>query len=259
MIINSIGKCMTPRILDEKSLKAREQSIIDAAIIIIEQSGIENLTMDKVVAKVSYSKGTVYKHFTGKEDLLLAISNQAIAILADLFWRAAKFSGCARIRMLLLNMSYLIYAILHPALFKTVICSKSPNVYGKSSPERIQEQEQLEMKLLGANHGVFDDAITSEKLVLPSYMDIQQLCFANWSMSYGTISLLSEEVEQCSGRTSLVVEKEIFNQNNLLFDGLNWQPLTKDNNHRIALENALMQVFPDELLILKERGRILDF
>jgi len=258
-IINPIGKCMTPRILDEQALKAREQSIIDAAIVIIEQNGIEHLTMDKVVAKVTYSKGTVYKHFTGKEDLLLAISNQAIAILADLFWRAAKFSGCARIRMLLLNLSYLIYAILHPALFKTVICSKSPNVYGKSSPERIQEQEQLEMKLLGAIHGIVENAMENESLKLPEYMNIQQLCFANWSMAYGTISLLSGEVEECSGRTSLIVEKELYNQSNLLFDGLNWQPLLNDNDHHAALVDALSLIFPEELLLLKERGRILDF
>jgi len=258
-VVNTIGKCMPPRILDEKSLRAREEVITAAAIKIIEQGGVEHLTMDKVVAKVPYSKGTVYKHFIGKEDLLLAISNQAIAILSDLFLRASSFSGCARIRMLLLNISYLIYAILYPALFKTVICSKSPNVYGKSSPERIKEQEQLEMKLLGAIHSIVEYALTTESLKLPSYMDIQQLCFANWSMSYGTISLLSGEVEQCSGRTTLIVEKELFNQSNLLFDGLNWQPLLKDNDHRSALEDALKLIFPEELNLLEERGRALNF
>jgi AcrR family transcriptional regulator len=250
---------MPPRILDAKSLKIREDNIISAAIEVIEQGGIENLTMDKVVAKVSYSKGTVYKHFSGKEDLLLAISNQAMAILADLFWRASSFGGCARVRMLLLNVSYLIYAILHPALFKTQICSKSPNVYGKSSPERIQEQEQLEMKLLGAIHGIVEHALANKSLELPSYMDIQQLCFANWSMAYGTISVLSEEVEACSGRTNLIVEKELYNQCNLLFDGLNWQPLLKDNDHRGALEKAIKLIFPEEVILLKERGRTLNF
>ncbi len=250
---------MTPRVLDAQGLKARKDTIISAAIEIIEQGGIENLTMDKVVAKVSFSKGTVYKHFSGKEDLLLAISNQAMTILADLFWRASSFEGCARIRMLLLNISYLIYAILHPALFKTVICSKSPNVYGKSSEERIQEQKQLEMKLLGAIHGIVEHALANKSLQLPSYMDIQQLCFANWSMAYGTISLLSEEVEECSGRTSLIVEKELYNQSNLLFDGLNWQPLLKDNDHRTALDEAINQIFPEEVILLKERNRILNF
>ena len=57
---------MAPRILDEYSLKAREQDIIDATIALIEKHGVENITMDKVVAAVPYSKGTVYKHFISK-------------------------------------------------------------------------------------------------------------------------------------------------------------------------------------------------
>ena len=99
---------MTPRILDEHSLKAREQDIIDTTITLIEKQGVENITMDKVVAAVPYSKGTVYKHFIGKEDLFLAIGNHATSILSDLFSRAALYPGCARERMLLKNISYLI-------------------------------------------------------------------------------------------------------------------------------------------------------
>ena len=57
---------------------AREQQIIDAAIGLIQLQGIENLTIDKVVAKVPYSKCTIYKYFLGKEYILLAISNQAV-------------------------------------------------------------------------------------------------------------------------------------------------------------------------------------
>jgi len=250
---------MTPRILDETALKAREQQILDAAISLIAQLGIENLTMDKVVARVPFSKGTVYKHFLGKEDLLLAISNQAIGILSSLFWRAFKFEGCTRDRMLLLNFSNLLYAILHPELFQTAICAKAPNVIGKSSEQRIQEQQQLEIKLLGAIHGIVEEAISSNNLALPAYMDIQQLCFANWAMSYGVISLLSDEVDQCSGRTDLVVERELFNQSNLLFDGLQWQPLTKDKMHSAVLRETLEQVFSDELVLIKEKGRELKF
>ena len=248
-----------PKLLDEAALKERELQIINSAVLLIQKNGIENLTMDKVVAQVPFSKGTVYKHFIGKEDLLLAISNLAIKLLSELFSKAFISKGCTRERMLLANFSYLIYAILHPALFQTCICAKAPNVLGKSSADRIQEQEQLEAKLMGAIFGIFEEAIANKSLVMPEYMDMQQLCFANWSMAYGTISLLSAEVEQCSGRTNLVVERELFNQCNLLFDGLQWQPLTKDKMHCRELKVALEQVFPAEILQLKEKGRELKF
>ena len=250
---------MTPRLLDEDALQAREAQIIDVAISLIARHGIENLTMDKVVSQVPFSKGTVYKHFLGKEDLLLAISNRAIKLLSELFAKAFIFQGCTRERMLLANFSYLIYAMLHPELFQTCICAKAPNVLGKSSEERIKQQEQLEAALMGSIFGIFEEAITNKSLVMPDYMDMQQLCFANWSMAYGTIALLSAEVEQCSGRTNLVVERELFNQCNLLFDGLQWQPLTKDKMHCSELKVALEQVYPAEIEQLKHKGRELMF
>lgn len=250
---------MTPRILDENALQAREQQIINAAIRLIEEQGIENLTMDKVVTQVPFSKGTVYKHFTGKEDLLIAISNQAMKVMLDLFSRAANFDGCTRERMLLLNFSYLLYAIIYPALFQSAICSIAPNILGKSSEQRVKEKDQLEFSLLGTIYGVIEDAINNKSLNLPEYMNIQQLCFANWSMGYGTISLLSGEVNQCSGRNDLIVERELFNQCNMLFDGLQWQPLSKDKHYCSELKKRLAQVFPQELALIKEKGRELQF
>ncbi|WDE10784.1 TetR/AcrR family transcriptional regulator [Thalassomonas haliotis] len=250
---------MAPKILDEHSLQAREQEIIDAAIRLIARLGVANVTMDKVVAEVSYSKGTVYKHFTGKEDLLLAIGNQAITIMSDLFFRAYSYPGCARERMLLINFSYLIYAILHPALFQSAICAKSPNVYEKSTEKRVQEQEQLEMKLMGIFFGLIEEATADKSFTLPPHMDMQQICFSNWSLGYGVISLLADELDSCGGRMGLVVERELFNQHNLLLDGMQWAPLSHEKDYKLSLKKALEEVFGEELLQMKALGRELNF
>ena len=248
-----------PKLLDDKALKERELLIINTAVLLIQRNGIENLTMDKVVTQVPFSKGTVYKHFVGKEDLLLAISNHSIKVLGDLFHRAYQFKGCARSRMLLLNFSYLIYAMLYPALFQTVLCAKSPNVVGKSSEKHINEGERLEIKLMTSIHGIVEDGLADSSLELPMNMDIQQLCFSNWSMAYGAITLLSGEVEQCSGRTSLIVERELFNLSNMLFDGMGWKPFTKDRSHCAELKIALAELFPEELALISAKGRELNF
>jgi len=248
-----------PKLLDEAALKERELKIINSAVLLIQKNGIENLTMDKVVAQVPFSKGTVYKHFIGKEDLLLAISNYSMELLADLFYRAYQFKGCARSRMLLLNFSYLIYAMLYPALFQCVLCAKSPSVVGKSSEKHINENERLEVKLMTSIHGIVEDGVADSSLTLPPHMDIQQICFSNWSTAYGAITLLSGEVEECSGRTSLIVERELFNLSNILYDGIGWLPLTKDSNHAEELENAMAKSFAKELMQIKANGRQLNF
>jgi len=248
-----------PKLLDEAALKERELYIINSAVLLIQKNGIENLTMDKVVAQVPFSKGTVYKHFISKEDLLLAIGNYATELLADLFYRAYQFKGGARSRMLLLNFSYLIYAMLYPALFQTALCAKSPNVVGKSSDKNITESERLEVKLMTSIHGIVEDGLKDSTLSLPFNMDIQQLCFSNWSMAYGTITLLSGEVEECSGRTSLIVERELFNISNMLHDGMGWKPLTKEKSYCTELKMALSALFSEELVKIKAAGRELNF
>ena len=241
--------------VNEEIRDVREQDIMNTAVALIGELGIANLTMDKIVAKVPYSKGTVYKYFSGKEDLLLAISNDSIVMLSGLFSRAAKFEGETRERILLLNFAYLIYATLYPVLFQTVICSKSPNVYGKASAKRLQQQKHLESNLLSISRGVFQEALDNNCLIRPEHMSIEQLCFSNWSTGYGIVLLLSGTVHECNNRSGFVIEQELFNQNNLLFDGLDWRPLSAKKDYRAALNKALEYVFPNELVQLKKKGR----
>lgn len=249
---------ISSRLLDENALKEREQKIITVAIILIRRLGLENLTIDKVVAEVPFSKGTVYKHFLGKEDLLLAISNYAIQMLSDLFYRAYLYKRFSRERMLLLNFSYLVYAILYPELFQAVMCAKSQSVIGKSSTKRLNESAQLQDKLLTVIHYIVDDGLSDDSLSFPKYLKTKQFCFANWSMVHGVITLLSSEIEGCSGRTNLIIECELLNNSNLLFDGIGWKPLTKDKNQGAELMIALQRIFPQELALIKKNGRQLN-
>ena len=160
--------------------------------------------------------------------------------------------------MLVKNISYLIYAILHPSLFKTVQCSKSPNVYGKSSEKRIREKDILEQKLMGTIFGIIENALAKNELVLPEHMDIMQVSFNIWAANYGTIELLYSDSDLCGGM-QMVVERELFNQNNLIFDGLQWLPLTKEKDYKQTLKSALKTIFPGELVLMKSMGKEFNF
>lgn len=250
---------MAPKILDEQSLLAREQEIIECALELIKLNGAENLTMDKLVAQVPYSKGTVYNHFSSKEDLLIAISNRALKILSKLFYKASQFSATTRERMYLVSFAYLIYAILHPALFETMLCAKSPTISGKASLQRVTEHDELELEMLSSLFELIQQAIDAGDLNLPPYMTIQQTCFAQWSSSYGVIALLSANESSCKGREELIVEQELFNKSSILLDGLQWFPLSKEVDYKTNLAKSLSQVFSDELQTIEELGRNLNF
>lgn len=59
--------------LREKQRQERESLIIQAAEEIFQKKGYYEASMDEIAARVGIAKGTIYTHFPGKEDLVLAI------------------------------------------------------------------------------------------------------------------------------------------------------------------------------------------
>ena len=116
---------MPPRYIDEAALQARETIILDQALVIIRAQGIVGLTMDKLVAKVSYSKGTVYNHFSSKEDVLAGLCNRNMRSVLTLFIRAAAIDACARDRMTAICFAYMLSVLLSPQHFALVMNAKT--------------------------------------------------------------------------------------------------------------------------------------
>ncbi|MES9963532.1 MAG: TetR/AcrR family transcriptional regulator [Candidatus Sedimenticola sp. 20ELBAFRAG] len=250
---------MCPRIVDKESLASRELELLAAALSIIENRGVAGLNMDRLVAQVPYSKGTVYSHFSSKEDLLTSLCIQGMEILAGLFRKAANYSGSTRERGLGIHLAYLLYALLYPNRFLLVISAMSPTLFERTSEQRKQAFQEVETALFGAVVEIVDDAITAGDFKLPDHMTKQQVAFSNWSMGFGTIALLAGEFNDCECRRGLNLEHEMFNNVNLLLDGMGWKPLSNSQSHAVALQRIAEEAFSDEMSQLAERGIRLDF
>jgi TetR/AcrR family fatty acid metabolism transcriptional regulator len=59
--------------LKEKQRHEREELIIQAAEEVFQEKGYYDASMDEIAAQVGISKGTIYAHFPGKEELVAAI------------------------------------------------------------------------------------------------------------------------------------------------------------------------------------------
>lgn len=59
--------------LKEKQRKERERLILQAAEDVFQEKGYYDASMDEVAARVGIAKGTIYTHFPGKEELVIAI------------------------------------------------------------------------------------------------------------------------------------------------------------------------------------------
>jgi AcrR family transcriptional regulator len=237
---------MSPRIIDNNQLLAREMELIEAALLIMEVDGTAGLTMDKVVAKVPYSTGTVYNHFSSREDLLTGVCNSGMSVLADLFSRASAFNGSTRERMLAILYAYLLHALLQPTQFMLVISAKTAAMIERTSERRQAEHYQLEGRLMGPMLNLVDEAIEKGELVLPKHMSRQQIVFTNWAGSFGAIALLINSEGKCSGRNGLAFQVEVFNHANLLLDGMQWHPLSHEVDYSESVKRIACELFPEE-------------
>ncbi|MGB1984541.1 MAG: TetR/AcrR family transcriptional regulator, partial [Porticoccaceae bacterium] len=62
------------RIREKKKLfLAREQRIIDAAVELFLEESIDRITVSKIALRAAIGKGTVYKHFLTKNEILIRI------------------------------------------------------------------------------------------------------------------------------------------------------------------------------------------
>ena len=92
----------TQRKLRER--QAREALILDVAARMVVDRGYLGMNMDRIATETQYSKGTIYQHFTCKEDVLCALAERTAANRVDLFRRAATFRGRPRERMAVLGL-----------------------------------------------------------------------------------------------------------------------------------------------------------
>jgi len=244
---------MSPKLIDDATREAREAEILQTALDVIAREGVSGLTIDKVVTKVPYSKGTVYNHFSCKEDLLTALCNNCVRRLADIFFRAAAFEGSSREKMLAIGIAYMLHSQLNPTEFMLVLSAKTPSVTEKSSQKRQDEHQELETKLLGKLLGIISDGLAHGELTLAPHLSPAQVSFSLWAMSFGTIALLQENLERCGVRQEMSLERELINHSNLVLDGLNWTPYTLDHDWHEAVQRMKDTVFAPEVAKIQAR------
>ncbi len=249
---------MSPKIISGSEFAEREKELIELARSLVENECLTNLTIDKLVAASAYSKGTIYKHFTGKEDLILAICNTCIEETKALFLRALAFEGCSRERMLAVMVSYVIWAKLHPSQLFAVLSAHSPSVTTCSSDERNHEHHQCEAELMGLLNIEIEKAINAGDLTLPENMCFEQVTFAMWSAAWGAMALIMSKGTS-NKLQPMVLERESFTNARLILDGFGWKPLSKDWDYKKALVKITEEIFSPEIKALEAQGTPFNF
>ncbi|WP_063002663.1 TetR/AcrR family transcriptional regulator [Nocardia mikamii] len=67
---------MVERWTVERRLEHTRSLLLDAAEAVFAEKGFMSATLDDIAGTAGYTKGAIYKHFTAKEDLFLAVNER---------------------------------------------------------------------------------------------------------------------------------------------------------------------------------------
>src|SRR5690606_1820044 len=101
----------------QKAFAEREQILLDGAHYLISRENLLNLQMHRVAQHCDYSVGTLYQHFSSKEDMLLALLTERIGDRLGLFARVADWDAGSREQLVGLVVAYVIFARQQPLFF----------------------------------------------------------------------------------------------------------------------------------------------
>jgi len=94
------------------------RALLEAALALIEQGGIEGLSLRAVARKAGVSHNAPYHHFPDRAGLLAAIAEEGFAQLAREIAAARAAAPAPRARMQACGLAYIRFALGSPARFK---------------------------------------------------------------------------------------------------------------------------------------------
>jgi AcrR family transcriptional regulator len=213
-----------------QDLAQREELLLNAACALLEKDGFSNLTLEKLAAQTNFSKGTIYNHFSSKEDLLTAIGVHGMRLQLGMYLKVSRFSNMSRERMMGLHYAYHVYAMHNPTLFLCVLSALSPWVIEKTSVNRMHDRRDIELRITNVVDDVVMAALKAGDISDSQGFQLTQISFANWAMSFGTTALL-QSAQQATSIRRLDVSAAFRSNVTLLLDGIGWHPKSRDHDY----------------------------
>jgi AcrR family transcriptional regulator len=211
----------------------RDQKLVRVALDMICRDGFHNLTLGKLAEEAGYSKGTVYNHFTCREDLLIELSAESarrqlryFQAIADLPWDGVRsVYGMA--------LAYMRHAEVAPVLFECSITARTDAVCKVASEQRLKRRDLVEAQMAqvvgyAVEGSVAEGAFDNAEVEAPVAVDALRA----YILGYAAMHLLSRRFVW-SGEEVLDTRLKVMTS---MISGLGWTRLAADEVARLQRE-----------------------
>jgi AcrR family transcriptional regulator len=230
----------------QREVHQRELMLLDVARKMLIENGYAGLNMDRLAEATEYGKGTVYQHFSTKEDLVTALALQTMEQRTLLFARAATFKGRPRERFMAIGVADELFGRLHPHYYRSEMIIKMADLEERASEQRLQTLQQFEHRCLADVTAIVEDAVKQKDLALPPTMKPAEVVYAVFTLVIGnqtTLQIFRHVLEDLAIDDPLVASR---NNMQALLDGLGWRPLRAEWDYDSTLTRIAREVFPNE-------------
>ncbi len=229
----------------QREILQREEDILELSRPMLIEGGYHGLNMDRIAAELEYSKGTIYKHFSCKEEIIIALAIETLEKRTDFFSRAAAFRGGSRERITAIGAGCELFVRLFPDHFEVEQIINSRSIWEKTSENRRNLMHTAESKCMHMVSGIVRDGIAQGDLQLPEGTTPEELVFGLWSLTFGAHSILStgESLANLGIKEPFAAIR--MNINHIL-DGCGWRPLFAEFDYKSLMQRIEDEVFPEE-------------
>jgi len=231
----------------ERERREREAKILELARRMLREVGYLGLSMDRIAAEMEYSKGTIYQHFCNKEEIILALANEALEKRLAMFEVAATWSGAktARDRMAAIGAAAEIFVERYPQHFSVEQIVRSSSIWEKTSEERRQFMQTCEGRCMAVLVEIVRDGQARGDLELLGNRTPEDLVFGLWALNFGAYTIItgSGSLEETGIADPIAALRQ--NQN-LLLDGYHWRPLSSEQDFNETFDQVKREVFGDD-------------
>jgi len=217
---------MSTRERKAREFAAREALFLDTARELMLSDGLLRLQMARVAEACDFATGTLYQHFSSKEDLLLALSTRMSDERVDLFCRAADCAGSTRDRMFAVAVADVLFARQCPEHFRLAQYVFTEAVWSATSEARRQAALERSQPMCDRVRSIIRQAVAEGDLPDRGLRNID-LGVGPWTLCLGMHTLVHADgllsFYDVNRPYGLLLQHIEF-----LLNGLQWRPLVDD-------------------------------
>lgn len=154
--------------------------MLDASLALIEEEGLDRLSMREVARKAGVSHQAPYHYFGDREAILAALAGEGFSRLGQSLARAAADAGEPGDAVVAMGKAYVDFAIRHPPYFQVMF--RADAVPLDRYPEARKQENEAFGKLVE-----IDKAFTGQ-----APEERRRIAVAVWAMVHGLATLILE-------------------------------------------------------------------